>query len=185
MNGCAAAAWVLDPNWKGVEPGKAGVAALEVATLALLAVNVGKVAGVPVTVAAGAPKAGELGGAFGTTTLPPNDGPENTKPPVGWSGLADVVVKLGADVVVDTDDDAEGAGKAGKAGDITAGNWNGVDKVETAVAVVFWEATLAKPARSGFAVVESAVVGSRVLGIAVDVALWLAGELRLKKPAPN
>lgn len=179
MNGCAAAAaWVLDPSWKGVEPGRVGAAALGVATLAMLAVNVGNVAGVPVTVAAGAPKAGELGGAFGTT-LPPNDGPENTKPPVGGSGLAAVAVKLGVDdAVVDTDDEA------GKAVEVIVGNWNGVDKDKTAV-VVFGEATLAKPARSGFAVVESAVVGSRVLGVAVDVALWLAGELRPKNPAPN
>lgn len=183
LNGCAvAAACVPDPNWKGVEPGRMGAAALEVAALVLLAVNVGNVDGVPVTVAMGAPKAGELRGAFETTMLPPNDCPENTKPPVGWSGWTAVAVKLGADnAVVDTDDEAEGAGKAV---DAAVGNWNGVDKVEMVVDV-FGEATLVKPARSGFAVVEGAVVGSRVLGVAVDVALWLAGELRPKKPAPN
>lgn len=160
---------------KGVELGTAGAAAPEVAVLGLVASNVGNFAAALVTVAAGTPKAGVLWGAFGTTVLPPNDGPENTKPPVGWSGLEIVVVKLGAEeVVVGTDDEA---GRAGKAVDAAAGNWNGVDKVEMVV--------LVKPARSGFTVVEGVVVGSRVLGVAVDVALWLAGVIRPKKPAPN
>lgn len=180
LNGCAAAACVLEPNWKGVEPGRTVAAALEVATLVLLALNVGSVAGVPVAAAAGTPKAGELGGAFGTTMLPPNDGPENTKPPTGWSGLVvAVAVKLAAD-----DAAVDVAERAGKAVDDTGGNWNGVDKVDTVVDV-FGEAKLAKPARSGFAVVEGAVVGSSVLGAVVDAALWLAGVLRPKKPAPN
>lgn len=180
LNGCAAAASVLEPNWKSVEPGRTGAAALEVATLVLLDVNVGSVAGVPVAAPAGAPKAGELGGAFGTTMLPPNDGPENTKPPAGWSGLVvAVAVKLGAD-----DAAVDEAGRAGTAVDATGGNWNGVDKVDTVVDV-FGEAKLAKPARSGFAVVEGAVVGSSVLGAVVDATLWLAGVLRPKKPAPN